>query len=1361
MVEKVHVGNENAELSDDKEPSKKSVLSHVKGHKLKYAAVTSAAIIVAVCCAILIVYIRSRKVPPNALISGKIGTTIPAVSAVPAKPLPSSSRRRLQLRGNDFDRVESTLGSLQRVLSTAGKDPSTFESSSEYKTFGESSLTVGDVSLESVNTINMIACLTKQMRAIDVGLNTTYNPGLKPYTAIIDSGLCGNSGIMTWAIKSSGPSGYGDGTYKSTASFSGFGALMHIEFTNIVADGALKKSSVAWSSAGGAGKGITVIDYSNPSLSNILLASSDGNYLHAIFNPTTFVGSVVSANANSPDKFYALDFNTNAINRRTTTTGGGGSVSTVCLDFSADKMLISGEQYTLFNAGDGSKKRQVMGYPITATVAGTTMSLYAGYWGLDASYVMSDDGKSIRYTPDQVKAAITDGLAVSVQQGDGSVASRTLKLVNGQMQVTSIETTTLGAIKGLPLTIADSGLQISWTGTKFVKESKYSYRCFWSEGDTLTPVTTTATLNSESEAQQHCLCLDPSGSNPYAVKASGACKNPSAHNDPGFDYGQFPESLPGSEEYVPQSSYDGTIQVRNQQFNGRINLNVDSLQQLSGVVNQHYSAGTVIKQNTTGAVGIIYEDTPTGMVGLTGSSVSFMASLAGNLVTVTNVTAGKVLLNWGFNVGGNYYTVASQLTSTETNSAPNGKGTYSLSSWSATQTFTAQTITGTYVTTYHQSGDRWQNYQTFCNFPSALSGDGNLKAGTALAQGSVSATVAGDWGGWGPLPVTMTAAGTKFDLTSTTPITVTAASMNGRWDTAGVLNFDRTAGVDDSWSNGNPVSIISSGVCTASSFAGSLELGAGSGDFNVTGVDGGSFGSTKPTVNLYNYGGQIWGYVGATGSSCQQTDLDGIKITFGCGAIIAVKCKTRFDSSSSTIRVKLAGSTKFASGQNKPIAVVSDPSKILTDPWFKGLWWVQDVIGNIKPSTDSTSVSYSFFSIAQPGDTVPAELWCYDNCPIGDDSTSSASTLGKYDSIKTVTEVSINNQGNCDVDAKNTSTVGFSGYTTNPAVLLGWTSNTDSSGTGTYFTLTSVTITDPGVLDLSSSSSPSWTLSHSAGVCSTAPTFNSINANHGDYKDYRGVYKYSYDPYTGVLTDKQNNNKTLIDSSADSDSSFGPFFAGTEANKAALLCPWNSNLVCSWQVWQKLSQTYNWRTGPNSLRVSLLDGDNKPMPFDAPTSMLYQVPQGTKSNSGTTYDGVNLFLTYYNFGQLQGIPQLCVDDLNMPANCISDSRFADHTSNINDIIMAPGAALKDFGGNSFYALPQVRTEYFPKATDAGICSALNFASLPSIPVFSNLFVPPSNDADPFPSDATLRASYFNKGLPVVIKGVTLYEMLGE
>jgi len=195
---------------------------------------------------------------------------------------------------------------------------------------------------------------------------------------------------------------------------------------------------------------------------------------------------------------------------------------------------------------------------------------------------------------------------------------------------------------------------------------------------------------------------------------------------------------------------------------------------------------------------------------------------------------------------------------------------------------------------------------------------------------------------------------------------------------------------------------------------------------------------------------------------------------------------------------------------------------------------------------------------------------------------------------------------------------------------------------------------------------------------------NSINANYGDYKDYRSVYKYSYDSATGILTDKKNSKPVLVTKSSANDQYFGPFFEGTTENKAALICPWNSNTVCSWQVWQKLTKMYNWSTGPNSIRVALLDGSNKPLPFDAPSAMLYQVPQGTKSNSGTTYDGVNLFMTYYNFGELQGIPQLCVDSMNEPANCIQDGRFADATSNLNDIILGSSSTLKDFAGNYYY-----------------------------------------------------------------------------
>ena len=55
-----------------------------------------------------------------------------------------------------------------------------------------------------------------------------------------------------------------------------------------------------------------------------------------------------------------------------------------------------------------------------------------------------------------------------------------------------------------------------------LQEGKYSYRCFWSDGEMGTPVTTTASLNSEDEARQHCRCLDEIGSSPYAIKASPA-----------------------------------------------------------------------------------------------------------------------------------------------------------------------------------------------------------------------------------------------------------------------------------------------------------------------------------------------------------------------------------------------------------------------------------------------------------------------------------------------------------------------------------------------------------------------------------------------------------------------------------------------------------------------------------------------------------------------------------------------------------------------------------------------------------------------------------------------------------------------
>jgi len=111
----------------------------------------------------------------------------------------------------------------------------------------------------------------------------------------------------------------------------------------------------------------------------------------------------------------------------------------------------------------------------------------------------------------------------------------------------------------------------------------------------------------------------------------------------------------------------------------------------------------------------------------------------------------------------------------------------------------------------------------------------------------------------------MTAADTKFDLTSS--IEVRAASMNGRWDITGTLSPDPTAaGVDNSWSNGNPVSVRSSGTGCSIGSDSNLALVVSTSSStpsnigtSITTISGGTL--TGATVDLYNYGGQIWGYV--------------------------------------------------------------------------------------------------------------------------------------------------------------------------------------------------------------------------------------------------------------------------------------------------------------------------------------------------------------------------------------------------------------------------------------------------------------------------------------------------------------------
>jgi hypothetical protein len=131
------------------------------------------------------------------------------------------------------------------------KAPKDFDSTADYNSFGSVNSIVDDPALDSLSTINMISCLTKQLRGRDVGLNSTFNPNNKPYIAMTDSTPCGESGISKWAVTVTGPGDLGDGTYDVMGTFVSNGEQINVQFTNIVSNSALLKSTVSAASGGG------------------------------------------------------------------------------------------------------------------------------------------------------------------------------------------------------------------------------------------------------------------------------------------------------------------------------------------------------------------------------------------------------------------------------------------------------------------------------------------------------------------------------------------------------------------------------------------------------------------------------------------------------------------------------------------------------------------------------------------------------------------------------------------------------------------------------------------------------------------------------------------------------------------------------------------------------------------------------------------------------------------------------------------------------------------------------------------------------------------------------------------------------
>jgi hypothetical protein len=80
------------------------------------------------------------------------------------------------------------------------------------------------------------------------------------------------------------------------------------------------------------------------------------------------------------------------------------------------------------------------------------------------------------------------------------------------------------------------------------------------------------------------------------------------------------------------------------------------------------------------------------------------------------------------------------------------------------------------------------------------------------------------------------------------------------------------------------------------------------------------------------------------------------------------------------------------------------------------------------------------------------------------------------------------------------------------------------------------------------------------------------------------------------------------------------------------------------------SSYYTWQTGPNQWNQSLwLTDAGSVVPFDPPQNIAYTVPTGSAYGS---YSGLPLLLQFDGFGNLQGIPGVCVNPTdNSPEDC--------------------------------------------------------------------------------------------------------------
>jgi hypothetical protein len=140
-----------------------------------------------------------------------------------------------------------------------------------------------------------------------------------------------------------------------------------------------------------------------------------------------------------------------------------------------------------------------------------------------------------------------------------------------------------------------------------------------------------------------------------------------------------------------------------------------------------------------------------------------------------------------------------------------------------------------------------------------------------------------------------------------------------------------------------------------------------------------------------------------------------------------------------------------------------------------------------------------------------------------------------------------------------------------------------------------------------------------------------------------------------ILTD--GNGQAVVDTNSNDYQQYPQYQNGVMSgvlfgNPSDALCPDNASPAdyCANQA-SSASVYYVWQTGPASYSqfAAVKDSTGNFVQFDAPLNVNFTVPTGASYGN---YAGTSLILQYNDFGDLWGIPNICVSQTtNLPDNC--------------------------------------------------------------------------------------------------------------